>query len=295
MDLNLVERLTDGLFSKTLQVRRMLRRDSTGLMANPLAEIVALAGRAQELLTEEELQRGVEAIQDQRWHRPTVELDLDQGYAKWADEYDGEPNPLIVLEEPVVLDLVGDVNDRDILDAACGTGRYAIRFAESGARVCGVDASEQMLEVARSKAAGTSLAVDFFTADLNQLPLSNESFDLAVCALALCHLPDLRPAIAELGRVLRPGGRLIISDFHPFCLLIGWRTAMHRPEATYWIENHLNLTQDYLRAVHDCGLRLTDLREAVVDETIAPIIGDDGVELYRGWPVALVLTATKGE
>jgi ubiquinone/menaquinone biosynthesis C-methylase UbiE len=293
MDTNLVERLTDGIFSKALQVRRMIQRGSTGLVHLPLAEIVALGDRVEALLTPDQLTEGAEAVARQRWHKPTVEMGVREGYAEWSKQYDGEAkaNPLIALEEPVVLELLGDVSDLDVLDAACGTGRYALRLAEAGARVSGIDTTEEMLAQARRKAADRGLALDLRHADLDALPFEDGSFDLVLSALALCHIPDLGPAMAEFARVLRPGGRVVISDFHPFCLLIGWRTCFDRPEARYWIENHLNLTESYVAALLANGFALTDLRESVVDERLASILSDHDIERFRGWPAALVVEA----
>ena len=293
MDTNLIERLTDGIFSKALQVRRMIQRGSTDLMHLPLSEIVALSERVEALLTPEQLAEGAAAVARQRWHKPTVEMNVREGYAEWSNQYDGEPNPLITLEETLVLELIGDVAGLDVLDVACGTGRYAIPLAQAGARVTGIDLSEEMLDLARRKAAGSGLSLDLRVADVRALPFPDGSFDLAICALALCHLPDLNLAAQELARVLRPGGRVVISDFHPFCLLIGWRTCFDRPEARYWIENHLNLTEEYVGALLANGFALTDLRESVVDERVAGILSEHDVERFRGWPVALVLAAKR--
>ena len=102
MDTNLVERLTDGIFSKALQVRRMIQRGATDLMHLPLAETVALSERVEALLTPEQLAEGAAAVAQQRWHRPTVEMNVREGYAEWSKQYDGEANPLIALEEPVL-------------------------------------------------------------------------------------------------------------------------------------------------------------------------------------------------
>ena len=297
MDANLIERLTDGIFSKALQVRRMIQRGSRDLMYLPLGEIVALGKRVEAVLSLEQLAEGSASAARQRWHKPTVEMGVSEGYAEWAKQYDAEAqaNPLIALEEPVMLELIGEVAGLDVLDAACGTGRYAVGLAAAGARVHGVDASGEMLAHARGKANERGLSVDLRQSDLRALPFDDESFDLVISALALCHVPELGPVMGEFARVLRPGGRVVISDFHPFCLLIGWRTAFDRPEARYWIENNLNLTEAYVRALLASGFALTDLRESVVDERVAGVLSLHDVERFRGWPAALVMAAVKGE
>jgi len=293
VDRNMITTLVDGIFSKALQARRMLERDATEMISLPLAELAILGRKLEPMIAPEALERAAASLAQQRWQVPTVELSRREGYAKWAGDYDDEVNPLIAMEEPATLEALGDVAGKDVLDAACGTGRYAIRLAQAGARVCGVDASEAMLAVARRKRDELGLVADLGKGELTSLPFADESFDVAVCALTFCHLPDLRPATAELARVLRPGGRLVISDFHPFCLLIGWRTCLRRPEATYMVENYLHLVQDYVAALLDSGFTLTGVREEVVDERLGAIMSGEAIERFRGWPGALIIAARR--
>jgi len=287
--------LTDGIFSKALQVRRMLRRRATEALALPVAEVVLLARRLEPAVTGAQLEAASAGLAKQRWHKPVVELDCATGYAKWAAEYDAEANPLVAAEEPVVLELLGDVASRDVLDAGCGTGRYALRLAQAGARVRGVDTSEEMLAVARGKQAESGVEVDFRLGDIGRLPHADACFDAAVCALTLSHVADLGGAIGELARVLRPGGRLVVSEFHPFCLLIGWRTSFRSAEATYWVENHPHSIQDYVSALLGSGLLLTDLREEVIDDRLTGVLSPEDVERFRGWPLALIIRAQRTE
>ncbi|HEU5353222.1 MAG TPA: methyltransferase domain-containing protein [Actinocrinis sp.] len=130
-------------------------------------------------------------------------------YRAWAPVYD-EPNSMIEHEEPFIHAILDRLPVGDALDAACGTGRHAAHLAERGHRVVGVDASPEMLEIAERKVPGAV----FHRAELTSIPLPDRSVDLAVCTLALCHLPDLAPVFAEFARVLRPGGHLVISDPH---------------------------------------------------------------------------------
>ena len=96
------------------------------------------------------------------------------------------------------------------LDAACGTGRFAEFLAKRGHRVIGVDSSPDMLAHARRRVPDA----EFRLAELDRLPLPDDSVDVIVCALALVHVPRLHPVLAEFARVLRPGGDLVISDIH---------------------------------------------------------------------------------
>src|SRR5437867_1411275 len=74
-----------------------------------------------------------------------------EGYDRWAEIYDGEGNPLIALEEPLVAGLLGEVDGLEVVDLGCGTGRHAVRLARAGARVTALDFAERMVARAREK------------------------------------------------------------------------------------------------------------------------------------------------
>jgi demethylmenaquinone methyltransferase/2-methoxy-6-polyprenyl-1,4-benzoquinol methylase len=95
-----------------------------------------------------------------------------------------------------------------VLDAACGTGELAIIAAKAGATVTGLDFSERMLERARRKAPD----LDWVRGDLLRLPFSDASFDAATVGFGVRNVADLAGALAELHRVLRPGGRLAVLE-----------------------------------------------------------------------------------
>jgi demethylmenaquinone methyltransferase/2-methoxy-6-polyprenyl-1,4-benzoquinol methylase len=95
-----------------------------------------------------------------------------------------------------------------VLDACCGTGDLAIAAQEAGARVVGVDFSERMLERARGK----SDAVEWVQGDALALPFPDGSYDAATVGFGVRNLDDLECGLAELRRVLGPGGRLAILE-----------------------------------------------------------------------------------
>lgn len=112
----------------------------------------------------------------------------------------------------VIRDEAFDVRGcRCILDAGCGNGRYSrflLRRAAPEARVVGFDLSQRMLRRARRRV--RSARASFLAADLTRLPFADGTFDAAVCGWVLEHLPDPRPGLRELARVLKIGGRLLL-------------------------------------------------------------------------------------
>jgi demethylmenaquinone methyltransferase/2-methoxy-6-polyprenyl-1,4-benzoquinol methylase len=95
-----------------------------------------------------------------------------------------------------------------VLDACCGTGDFALADARAGGRVTGLDFSEQMLERARAK----SSAVEWVQGDALALPFEDGSFDAATVGFGVRNLESLERGLAELRRVLRPGGQLGVLE-----------------------------------------------------------------------------------
>src|SRR5918997_1469335 len=99
----------------------------------------------------------------------------------------------------------------EVLEVAVGTGRN-LTFYPQGVRLSGIDLSPAMLEIARERAEELGVDADLREGDAQQLPFADASFDTVVCTLSLCNIPDDRGAIAEMKRVLRSGGRLLLLD-----------------------------------------------------------------------------------
>jgi ubiquinone/menaquinone biosynthesis C-methylase UbiE len=204
------------------------------------------------------------------------EVSTLEGYAIWAESYDREHNPLIEAEEPYVDPILAQMPAAVALDAGTGTGRYARRLARRGVKVHGVDLCPEMLTVARRKARAEGLGIGFQTGALANLPFRSERFDLVVCSLVLCHLPDLDQPIGELARVTRPGGHLLITDFHPGAVALGWRTVFGAAEARYLLPNSNHTRAGYLAALEAAGFDLLDaidLRVRDIPAESAPFYG----------------------
>jgi SAM-dependent methyltransferase len=103
----------------------------------------------------------------------------------------------------VIAEFLPDVAGRSVLDVGTGTGRGALALARRGARVTGVDASTQMLDIARQRAGEEKLSIDFQVGDAHRLSFPDRSFDAAVSLRVLMHTPDWRRCLGELCRVAR--------------------------------------------------------------------------------------------
>jgi ubiquinone/menaquinone biosynthesis C-methylase UbiE len=207
-----------------------------------------------------------------------AERSVHDGYAEWAESYDG-PNPMIELEEAVVNPMLERLASPGLraLDAACGTGRHARLLDAWGCVTTGIDQSEAMLEVARSKVPNAS----FEHGDLERMPFDDDSFDLAVVSLALCHLPDPTTAVVELARVLAPGGTLVVADPHPMGGILGGQAfygGIGKGRTMTFVRNHRHSASTWLRAFAAAGLVVADCIEApFTDEQIA---GDPSAEFH---------------
>ena len=112
-----------------------------------------------------------------------------------------------------MLDVVGDVSDRSVVDLGCGEGRFCRMLAARGARTLGVDLQPAFVEHARSLA-GTSEAYEL--GDLQALAgIADGSFDLAVSYISPVDVPDHAAAMREAFRVLVPGGRFVVCNLAP--------------------------------------------------------------------------------
>lgn len=99
----------------------------------------------------------------------------------------------------------------EVLEVAIGTGRN-LPFYPAGVQITGLDLSPAMLAIARTRADELARPVELAEGDAHALPYEDARFDTVVCTFSLCNIPDERRALAEMYRVLRPGGRLILTD-----------------------------------------------------------------------------------
>ena len=215
--------------------------------------------------------------------------EIRAGYDRWSAVYDHDANPLIGLEEPVVHDALGDVRGRAALDLGCGTGRHALWLAAHGAAVTAVDFSAGMLAAAQRKPGAE--AIRFLVHDLTTpLPLSDGAFGVVVSGLLLEHLPELGAFFREVRRMLRPGGRVVLSAMHPAMFLRGTQARFVDPESQEVVQpgSYPHQIADFVTAALGSRLRLDGLAERSASTALAARFLR--AEKYVGWPMLVVLT-----
>jgi SAM-dependent methyltransferase len=133
--------------------------------------------------------------------------------------YDAFSHPLLLgsLFDRVSADVAAVAPDRGgVLDVGCGPGRLSVALAARGLEVTGLDLDPAMIERARSNAGKADLAANlvptFTVGDVASLPFPDATFDVVVSTLSMHHWDDREAGLAEIGRVLRPGGRALVWD-----------------------------------------------------------------------------------
>lgn len=145
--------------------------------------------------------------------------DVADDWVKHADQNDYR-NALLM---PLALEILGDVRGKRLLDLGCGEGGYCRALAERGADVVGVDGSPRLIEIAKERGG----KIEYICANANDLKIDEKAFDVVLAAMSLMDVEDYEGSVAEIARVLRPGGRLVMSITHP-CFMVDGLFRSHR-------------------------------------------------------------------
>lgn len=199
---------------------------------------------------------------------------IKQAYEELADSYnaliDHKPHNAY-YDRPNTLGLIGNVQGKQILDAACGPGKYAEVLLSQGAELTGFDISPRMIENARKRNEGADV---FFVHDLVEpLDMFEEgSFDVVLCALAMHYVENWNPTMKEFYRVLKPGGSLVMSIEHPFFEYNYFQSTQYfdvEPVKCTWggfgepveIHSYRRSLQDCLKPLLNSGFSINELVE----------------------------------
>ena len=150
-----------------------------------------------------------------------------------------------------------------VLDIACGTGivaRNVVSLVGSKGIVMGLDANPDMIGMARAMAEREHLSIDWHTGSAEQLPFADENFDLILCQFGLMFFTDRHAALTQMLRVLKTGGRVILSvwqaiDRHPFYQTIHDVTQRHLGKSSVQAIFSLGDVDELRKLLTDSGFR----------------------------------------
>ena len=220
--------------------------------------------------------------------RRVERVPVRDGYDRWSASYDATPNPVVALDRRHTLPALEPRPGERILDAGCGTGAHLRALRHSGCRPVGMDFSRGMLGVARRAAPEAWLV----HADLErEFPLRRRVFDAVLSTLVSEHLTELGAFFAEAFAVLRPGGRLVFSAFHPDPARAGVEANFEEAGTEYRLGAEPYTVEDYLGRIEDAGFRALRFREYAPDDELLGAL--PAAAKYAGRPLLLLIGAER--
>lgn len=186
---------------------------------------------------------------------------LSASYARWRSSPLGRITDQI--EDRLILKLLDPVDRLDILDVGCGDGRLAAALSRLGARVTGLDPDGRMLAAARARARAESVELSLVSGHAEDLPFADAAFDCVSAVAVLCFLSRPDRAVAEMARVLRPGGRLLVGDLGRWSLWAAIRRLRGWMGHPIWRSASFRTANDLCNLIERQNLMVESVRGAV--------------------------------
>jgi SAM-dependent methyltransferase len=163
---------------------------------------------------------------------------------------EGDMNRELVLD-PAMLEIWGDVRGLRVCDVGCGEGRSCRKLRALGAEVVGIDPTPALIDEAKRRDPDGTYIGGF----AENLPLEDNSFDLVVSYVTLVDITDYKKAIAEMARILKPGGRLIAANLNSFATSVptGWIRNEADEKVVFPVDNYMEERPEW---VEWCGIRI---------------------------------------
>jgi SAM-dependent methyltransferase len=158
------------------------------------------------------------------------------------------------LQRRLILNLLGEIRGRNVLDVGCGDGDLAVELWRRGASVTGIDASPEMVEAARARAKRDGADISFKVGEAASIPFDPGRFDVVVAVTILCFVANATPVFGELARVLRPGGILVIGELGKWSLWAAARRARAWFGSQLWRRGRFRTASELGSLASDAGL-----------------------------------------
>lgn len=186
---------------------------------------------------------------------------MTESYARWRSSRLGQITDR--LEQQLLFELIGSVASKTLLDVGCGDGALASELTRHGAIVTGLDADPAMITAARKRSDIEATQIQLIEGQAETLPLRTGAFDYTLAVTTLCFVQDARRAIAEMARVLKPGGRLVIGELGRWSLWAAQRRIRGWLGDPTWRAAMFRTTVELRALIEAAGLSVIEIRGAV--------------------------------
>jgi ubiquinone/menaquinone biosynthesis C-methylase UbiE len=190
-----------------------------------------------------------------------VTPDLPASYRRWRQSRLGQITDR--LEDERIFELAGGVKGRRALDVGSGDGRLAAALRRAGAEVTALDADPRMLAAARTRADTERISLALVRGDAARLPFRDATFDLVTAVTLLCFVPDARAVVAEMARVLEPGGRLVLGELARWNVWAAQRRFRGWLGSPTWRRAQFRSERELRELLEAAGLRVVATRGAI--------------------------------
>lgn len=228
---------------------------------------------------------------------PVKEVRVEEAYDKWAKSYDQQPDNLILAVDTAIFQYFTrslPIRGAQIIDIGCGTGRYWEYLYERQPRsITGYDVSSEMLRQLQLKFPDANV----YRQENHLLHHENNSVDLLISTLTMAHLSNIESFIGEWCRVLKPGGDMILTDYHPVALANEARRTFSFGGKQLAVESRIYPVDAVIAIARKYGMVLQDHIEKQIDETMLDwYIRQNAIpvyEKYKGTPIVYGLSLQK--
>ncbi|WP_419698372.1 class I SAM-dependent methyltransferase [Mucilaginibacter sp. NFX135] len=238
-------------------------------------------------------------LQKKRSLSAVTEKNAVDAYDIWAGSYDSQPDNLMLhLDGKLFEQLISnvDINGKQVADIGCGTGRHwPLLFGKEPGTLTGFDVSGGMLKKLNEKY--PQAHTHMITNNLFSV-IPDETYDVIISTLTVAHIEDIDEAMQAWSRLLKSGGELIITDFHPHILASGGKRTFKHNNSVMAVQNYVHPIYTIKDALLRNNFRLLIQEEIKIDESMKPFYAKQNAlhvyEKYKSFPVIYGIHLKKG-
>ena len=238
-------------------------------------------------------------IKKRLFSRPIIEKNSADAYDLWSEDYDFQPGNLMLDLDEMVFSILlekTDLQNKAVADIGCGTGRHWPKiFKKQPLSLTGFDVSEGMLNKLEEKfpeANTHQITDDLF------LTVKDASFDTIISTLTVAHIENIEDALQAWSRMLKPDGKIIITDFHPKLLAFGGKRTFKRNNVQLAVRNFVHSINTIKDILKDNGFQVVAEEEMIIDETVKHYYEQQNAlpvyEQFKGFPVIYGIHLKRG-